>query len=95
MLASFGGTYPPLGNSLQSKLSAVNRYGSPINTARLGSIVVTKENPTYGHVAVVVGTTPQGVIVTESNFKQSNKVDTGRVIPWNKLAGVINPTNKA
>lgn len=91
---TMGVTYPTLGNSLMEKTNAIKKYGSPLSTAGIGSILVTKENPTYGHVATIIGKNVQGWIVAESNFKQSNKVSYGRVVPFNssKLVGVINPT---
>ena len=94
---SFGFNYPRLGDSLSSKMSVVKKHGTSIKNAVLGSVIVTKENPTYGHVAVIIGKNNKGYIVAESNFKQSNKVSYGRVIPFssNKIVGVINPTKTA
>jgi surface antigen len=92
---NLGFTYPPLGDSLTSKVNAVQKHGS--NRATIGSVIVTKENPTYGHVAYIIGANEQGYVVAESNFKQSGKVSYGRVIPFNssKIVGVINPTKTA
>jgi surface antigen len=94
---SFGLTYPALGDALKSKIAAVQKHGTSIANARIGSVLVTKENPTYGHVAWIIGKNAQGFIVAESNFKQSERVSYGRVIPFNspKLVGVINPTKTA
>ncbi len=94
--SQFGLTYPTLGDSLQSKTAAVQKYGTSLKNAGIGSVIVTKENPTYGHVAWIIGKNDQGYIVAESNFKQSNKVSYGRVIPYssNKIIGVINPNLK-
>lgn len=94
---SFGLTYPPLGDALSSKIAAVQKHGTSIANAKIGSVIVTKENPTYGHVAWIVGKNDKGFIVAESNFKQSERVSYGRVIPFNspKLVGVINPTKTA
>lgn len=91
-----GATYPTLGDSLKSKTAAVMKYGTSLSKATIGSVIVTKENPTYGHVAYIIGKNASGWIVAESNYKQSNKVSYGRVIPFNspKVIGVINPTNK-
>jgi hypothetical protein len=93
---SFGLTYPSLGDSLTSKTNAVQKYGTPTANAGIGSVIVTRENPTYGHVAWIVGKNSQGFLVAESNFKQSNKVSYGRVIPYNssQIVGVINPSLK-
>lgn len=92
VVTSTGRTYPRLGDGLNSKVAAVQKYGVPATQASTGDVVVTRENPTYGHVAVVLQKTPQGVIVGESNFKQSNKVSYGRLIPYNKIVGAIKPT---
>jgi hypothetical protein len=89
----FGLTYPRLGDSLTEKISAVKKHGTQLSNARIGSVIVTKENPTYGHVAWIIGKNDRGYIVAESNFKQNEKVSYGRVIPFNssKIVGVINP----
>ena len=92
VITGTGRTYPPLGNGLNSKVAAVQKYGVPATQANTGDVVVTRENPTYGHVAVVLQRTPQGVIVSESNFKQSNKISNGRLIPYNQIVGAIKPT---
>lgn len=90
---TYGLNYPSLGDSLQSKINAVKKYGTSTQNAGVGSVIVTKENPTYGHVAWIIGKSPTGWIVAESNFKQSNKISYGREIPFNstKVVGVINP----
>jgi hypothetical protein len=94
--SSLGFTYPTLGDKLSQKIAAVRKYGTSLTQATIGSVIVTKENPTYGHVAYIIGRNAKGWIVSESNFKQSNKVSHGRVIPFNspKIIGVINPTRR-
>jgi hypothetical protein len=91
---STGLNYPTLGDGLNSKIAAVQKHGSPIGTAKPGSVLVTRENPTYGHVAYIIGKNEKGFIVAESNFKQDERVSYGRIIPYNspKIVGVINPT---
>lgn len=91
-----GATYPRLGDGLKAKIAAVQKYGTSPTNAKIGSVIVTRENPTYGHVAYIIGRNAKGWIVGESNFKQSNRVSYGRVIPFNspKLVGVINPTRR-
>jgi surface antigen len=91
---SMGVNYPRLGDSLQEKINAVRKHGTSVSNAKIGSVIVTKENPTYGHVATIIGKNSKGWVVVESNFKQSNKVSYGRTIPFNsaKIIGVINPT---
>lgn len=93
IVTSLGANYPRLGDTLSSKIAAVQKYGTSISNAHIGSVIVTKENPTYGHVAYIIGKNAQGWIVGESNFKQSGKISYGRVIPYNseKVIGVINP----
>jgi hypothetical protein len=93
---ALGLSYPPVGDSLASKINTVQKYGTSVSNARIGSVIVTKENPTYGHVAYIIGKNAEGWIVAESNYKQSNQVSYGRVIPFNssKVVGVINPTSK-
>lgn len=97
VVSKIGATYPTLGDSLKSKTAAVKKYGTSLARATIGSVIVTKENPTYGHVAYIIGRNAKGWIVAESNFKQSNRVSYGRTIPFNspKVIGVINPTKKA
>lgn len=94
---NFGYTYPALGDGLKSKIAAVQKYGTSINNAKPGSVIVTKENPTYGHVAWIIGRNDKGFIVAESNYKRSETVSYGRVIPFNsdKIVGIINPTKKS
>jgi len=94
---SLGLTYPSLGDTLKSKTAAVQKYGTSLLNAAIGSVVVTKENPTYGHVAYIIGKNAQGWLVAESNYKQSNMVSYGRVIPYNSplVIGVINPQTTA
>jgi hypothetical protein len=97
-VSKLGATYPRLGDSLSSKVAAVQKYGTSASNGRIGSVIVTKENPTYGHVAYIIGRNAQGWIVGESNFKQNNqRISYGRIIPFNspKIVGVINPTKNA
>lgn len=91
-----GATYPALGDGLKSKIAAVRKYGTSLANAKIGSVIVTRENPTYGHVAYIIGKNSRGWIVGESNYKQSRRVSYGRVIPYNSpsLIGVINPTTR-
>lgn len=91
---SFGLDYPRLGNSLTEKINAVKNHGTSLANAGIGSVIVTKENSTYGHVAWIVGKNEQGYQVVESNFKQSERISYGRTIPYNspKIVGVINPS---
>lgn len=93
LVASLGMTYTSLGDSLASKMAAVKKTGTSISNAKLGSVIVTNENPTYGHVATIIGANKNGFIVAESNYAAPNKVSYGRVIPYNsnRIVGLINP----
>ncbi len=97
VVTKIGGNYPALGDSLKSKVAAVQKFGTSIANARVGSVIVTRENPTYGHVAYIIGKNANGWIVAESNFKQSNRVSYDRTIPFNssKVVGVIQPRGRA
>jgi hypothetical protein len=77
--------FPSVGDSKSQKIASVNRFGIPAakwrGDVRVGDVIITGENPTYGHVAVVNEILPDGRIkLTESNFKQSEKVSHDRVI---------------
>lgn len=91
-----GLSYPRVGDSLAEKTATAKKYGVPINQARVGSVVLTSENKTNGHVAYIIGSTPQGFVLGESNYGMNGKVSYGRVIPFNspKILGIINPTKK-
>lgn len=87
---------PPLGDGLNDKKAWVNKIGVPANSWRqspqVGDVIITNENPTYGHVAVVNEVLSNGQVrVTESNFKQSERVSHDRIIPLNssKIYGAI------
>jgi hypothetical protein len=93
--------FPPVGDSKTQKFATVDKIG--IHAAewrqdvRVGDVIITGENPTYGHVAVVNAILPNGQIqVSESNFKQSNKVSNDRTISINspKIYGAIRGTLK-
>lgn len=94
---SLGFNYPAVGNTLKEKTATANKYGVPVNQAKIGSVILTNESRATGHVAMVIGITPQGFKLAESNFKGDGKVQYGRILPFNspKLIGVINPTKNA
>jgi hypothetical protein len=80
--------FPPVGDSKKSKIAAVNKYGISSSKwrsdVRVGDVIITGENPTYGHVAIVNEILPDGRIkLTESNYKQSEKVSHDRTISIN------------
>lgn len=79
--------FPSVGDSKQEKIASVNKYGIPKNewTPQVGDVVITGENPTYGHVAVVNEVLPDGrVRLSESNYKQKTygkeKVSNDRIL---------------
>lgn len=88
-----GLTYPRVGNSLAEKRATALKFGVPLNKARPGSVLLTAENKTSGHVAYIMGANKNGFILAESNYAQPEKVSYGRVIPFNspQILGVINP----
>lgn len=88
--------FPSVGDSKTAKINTVNKIGIPANLwrndVRVGDVIITGENPTYGHVAVVNAILPDGTIqLSESNFKQSNKVSHDRKISINspKIYGAL------
>lgn len=89
--------YPRVGNSLAEKTATVKEYGVPLNKARPGSVLITDESKANGHVAYITGITPKGFQLAESNYGLDERVDYGRVIPFNspRIIGVINPTKKS
>jgi hypothetical protein len=96
LVTSYGYDYPRLGDGKTDKANAVQKYGVPSNQWNVGTVLVTAENPTYGHVAVINGFTDKGIRVTESNYNQNGKVSHTRIIPYssNKIIGGINPYKK-
>lgn len=82
---------PPLGDGLNDKKAHVDKIGIPANQWRnnpqVGDVVITNENPTYGHVFVVNKVLPNGKIqVTESNYKRSEAVSHDRIVSINSSA---------
>lgn len=80
--------FPSVGDSKAEKIKSIQKYGIPASQwrrqARAGDVVITGENPTYGHVFVINEILPNGKArVTESNYKQSNKVSHDRIISLN------------
>lgn len=87
---------PPLGNGLNDKKAWVDKIGMPASAWRqnpqIGDVIISNDNPTYGHVAVVNKIFPDGrVQVTESNYKRSDTVSHDRIVPINssRIYGVI------
>lgn len=78
--------FPSVGDGKLEKFKTVDRIGIKKDQwlsqgPKIGDVVITNENPTYGHVAVVNRILPDGRIqLTESNFKQSETVSHDRII---------------
>lgn len=90
-----------LGDSKSAKFAKVDNYGIRAaewrHQVKVGDVIITGENPTYGHVAVVNAILPSGKIqLSESNFKQSKKVSNDRVISINspQIYGALRGTLK-
>jgi len=93
-IMSFG----PVGNSYSQKKSYVDRNGIiAANIAevgrgyRVGDVVVTSEGTFMGlgngHVAIILD--PVKMTVVEANFHKDGKVNYGRIVPVNKIYGII------
>lgn len=88
--------FPPVGNGKLEKYKSVDKFGIQANqwrqNPRVGDVIITDENPTYGHVAVVSEILPNGTIrLIESNYRGDEKVTYNRTIPLNsnKIYGAI------
>ncbi len=94
--------FPLVGNTLQSKIAAVHRFGIPV--AQLqgqfhpGDIIITSESKVYGHVTFVNELVYQEntdnllyLQLTESNFNLDLKVHHTRLLAPNSpfIIGVI------
>ena len=88
--------FPSVGDGKLQKFSSVDKFGIQANQWRqnpkVGDVIITSENPTYGHVAVVNAVLPNGSIrLSESNFKGKETVSHDRVVSINspKIYGAI------
>lgn len=92
--------FPSVGNGKYDKFRTVDRLGVQADQWRqnpkVGDVLITGENKTYGHVAVVNEILPNGVRVTESNYRGDEKVSHSRVIPFGsqQIYGAIRGTLK-
>jgi len=89
-------TFPPVGDGKNEKIASVKRFGIPAKTwqrqVRVGDMIVTGENPTYGHMAMVNAILPGGKIqLTESNRQGNEKVTYQRTMAINdpRIYGAI------
>lgn len=86
--------FGPIGDSLAEKEMYVKLNGiiAP-NIAeigrgyRAGDVVVTTESADHGHVCILLD--PNTMTVVESNFHLDEKVHYGRVVPKEKIYGII------
>ena len=102
--------FPPIGDGKLEKYASVDKIGISASEwrgqPRVGDVIVTDENVTYGHTAMVnaILTLPDGtkvVQLTESNYKKDKNgngiVTYTRTIPLNssRIYGAIRPGLKS
>jgi len=79
--------FPPIGDGKTQKFASVDKFGITADQLRqnpqIGDVIVTGENKTYGHTAMINAILPNGFRVTESNFKGDERVTHDRIIPFN------------
>lgn len=79
--------FPLIGNTLKNKTDAVAKFGivrGNINgDYRPGDVIVTSENKTYGHVAVINNVVNGVLVLSESNYNLDQKVHHSRTMPVN------------
>lgn len=92
---------PPLGNGLNDKRAHVDKIGVPAQVwkqnPQIGDVIISNDNPTYGHVAVVNEVLPNGMVrVTESNYHGDERVTHNRLISINspRIYGAIHARPK-
>lgn len=87
--------FPPIGDSLQDKTSALNKYGNrgpfPPGYILPGDIIITDESAKYGHVAYVNSSQNNILTLTESNFHLDKRVTHSRQIPdtYPRIIGIF------
>lgn len=94
--------FPSIGDGKTEKFASVDKFGIPAsqwrNNVQVGDIIVTGENQTYGHTAMVNAILSDGRIqLTESNYHLNEKVTYNRIISPNdkKIYGAIRPKLKS
>ena len=80
--------FPSIGDGKNTKFASVNKLGILAsnwkNQVKVGDVIVTGENKTYGHTAMVNAILPNGKVrLTESNFKGDERVTHTREISIN------------
>jgi len=94
--------FPSVGDGKNDKIKSIEKFGIPgpiwKQNPQPGDVIITNENPTYGHVAVVLDIKPNGdLVLAESNYKRSDTVSYGRTInvSSDKIYGAIRGNLKA
>ncbi len=92
--------FAPVGDSYSQKKKAVQANGilngvgpgTVDGDFRAGDVIITSEGTWMGlgngHVAINMVDGPQPMVI-ESNFKKDGKIRSGRLVPLNKIYGVI------
>jgi hypothetical protein len=100
-LVNLGTPSNRMGDSLSEKKQHIDNYGIPASKwrsqAKVGDVVVTSENATYGHTYIITKLLPNGKAqVSESNFKSSKRVSHDRIVSLNdpKIYGAFRGTLK-
>lgn len=91
--------FPSVGDGKNEKIASVNKFGIPKSrwTPRVGDVVITGENKTYGHGFMINRLLPGNrAVVTESNYKLNGKVTHTRIVNLNNplIYGAIRGTPK-
>lgn len=93
--------FPSIGDGKLEKFRSIDRKGISAdewrNDIRVGDVVVTGENPTYGHTFMVEEILPGGKVrVLESNRRGDEKITRDRIVDINNPAiyGAIRGTPK-
>lgn len=89
--------FPDVGNSYAQKKKAVQQNGILFSNLygdfRIGDVCITSEGTTLGfgagHVAVICDIVNGNLIAAESNFLLNGRVHYGRIIPKDKIYGVL------
>lgn len=90
-------TFPNVGDLKEEKQASVRKFGMLKDDwlkdgPKVGDVIITNEDPTYGHVAVINKILPNGdIMLSESNYRQKDRISHDRKISKNssKIYGVI------
>jgi hypothetical protein len=92
-------SFPSIGDGKKQKFASVDKYGIPASklkqNPKVGMIIITGENKTYGHGAMINAISADGKYarLTESNYRGNEKVTHDRVIALDspQIYGAIIP----